>query len=157
MEFTRILVPLNGSELSERALPVALALAQAFHAEVVLLRVLDIPMPTATRLHLADQAAWIKECRDRALQEAQDYLQTLEASVGERGFSVRALLRETSPAEDILDVAQTEDVDLIVMTTHGRTGGLVRWTFGSMADKVVHHSTCPVLLIRIQPGMVRPS
>jgi len=37
------------------------------------------------------------------------------------------------------------------MTTHGRGGGLVRWTFGSVADKVAHHSTCPVLLIRLQP------
>ena len=60
---------------------------------------------------------------------------------------MRILLRDTSPAEDIIDAAIAEDVDLIVMSTHGR-GGLARWTFGGVADKVARHSPCPVLLVR---------
>lgn len=157
MEFSRSLVPLDGSELSERALPAARTLARAFHAEVILLRVPDIPIPTAARLHLADQAGWIKECRDHVLREAQDYLQILEARLGEQAIRVRALMREASPADDILEVARSEDVDLIVMTTHGRGGGLVRRTFGSVADRVAHHSTCPARLIRLQPQALAAS
>jgi nucleotide-binding universal stress UspA family protein len=60
------------------------------------------------------------------------------------------LVRDASPAESIIDAATAEVVDLIVMSTHGR-GGLARWTFGSVADKVARHSPCPVLLVRQRP------
>ena len=60
---------------------------------------------------------------------------------------MRALIRDTSPPEDILNVATAEEIDLIVLTSHGE-GGLARWTFGSVADKVARHSPCPVLLVR---------
>jgi len=56
-------------------------------------------------------------------------------------------MRDRSAPEDILEVADSEKISLIVMSAHGQ-GGLARWTFGSVADKVARHSPCPVLLVR---------
>jgi universal stress protein A len=59
-------------------------------------------------------------------------------------------VRSASPAEDILLVAADEKIDLIVISSHGK-GGPSRWTAGSVADKVMRHSPCPVLLVRENP------
>jgi nucleotide-binding universal stress UspA family protein len=147
VEFKRILVPLDGSSLSERALPVARALARKFESQIILLRVLDIPIPTAPTSHLEVTMGWVREARRHALQEAQSYLETIQRELYGEGFETRILLRDRSPAEDILDVASAEDIDLIVMSSQGR-GGLPRWTFGSVAERVSRHSPCPVLLVR---------
>jgi len=147
MEFKRILVPLDGSSLSERALPAARALAQKFESHVILLRVLDIPTPTAPTSRPEVTIGWVREARQHAHQEAQSYLEAIQRDLCDAGIDTRVLLRDRSPAEDILDVAGDEDVDLIVMSTHGRSG-LGRWAFGSVAEKVARHSPCPVLLVR---------
>lgn len=153
IEFKRILVPLDGSPMSERALPAALALAQKFNGQIILLEVLDIPDPTPPSSYpeaLTGWIGWVREARQQAHQEAQNYLETLQDELDRKGVETRILLRDTAPAEDILDVASAEAIDLVVMSSHGR-GGLARWTFGSVADKVVRHSPCPVLMIRQQP------
>ncbi|MCD6290533.1 MAG: universal stress protein [Anaerolineae bacterium] len=150
VEFKRILVPLDGSPLSERALPAAAALAEKFDGRLILLHVLDIPTPTLPALYPEIAIGWVEEAREQAHREAQRYLEKLRAALEEQGLGVEVLLRDTSPAEDILDVATTGGVDLIVMSTHGQ-GGLARWTFGSVADKVARHSPCPVLLVRQKP------
>lgn len=147
MEFKRLLVPLDGSPLSERALPAARALAEKFETRVILLRVLDIPTPTAPTLHPEVTSGWVREARQHAHQEAQQYLEAIQEDLCEQGIETRVLLRDRSPAEDILNVASTENIDLIVMSTHGRSG-LGRWAFGSVAEKVARHSPCPVLLVR---------
>jgi nucleotide-binding universal stress UspA family protein len=146
IQFRRILVPVDGSSLAERAIPMATTLAQKFGSEILLLRVLDIPEPTPSASHPAITMGWMREARDHAHQEAQCYLDIQQQHVFRQGVGVRALMRDKSPAEDILEVAVSEGVDLIVMTTHGR-GGLARWTFGSVADKVARYSPCPVLLV----------
>jgi nucleotide-binding universal stress UspA family protein len=154
-EFKRILVPLDGSPLSERALPVATALARAFGGEIILLRVLDIPTPTSPTSHPEVTIAWVREARAQACLEAERYLDARQQEVYQQGIQVRALMRDHSPAQDILQVAGSEEVDLVVMSAHGQ-GGLARWTFGSVADKVASHSPCPVLLVRhtVDAGMV---
>jgi len=147
MEFKRILVPLDGSSLSERALPVAHVLARKFEGQIILLRVLDIPTPTAPTSHLEETIGWIREARRHALQEAQSYLETIQRELYGEGLEIRVLLRDRSPAKDILDVACAEDIDLIVMSSQGK-GGWARWTLGGVAEKVARHSPCPVLLVR---------
>jgi nucleotide-binding universal stress UspA family protein len=149
-EFKRILVPLDGSPLAERALPAALALAQKFESQIILLRVLDIPVPTPPTSHPEVTIGWVREARQHAHQEAESYLETVQGELDRQGVKTRILLRDTAPPEDILDVAGAEDIDLIIMSSHGRSG-LARWTFGSVADKVARHSPCPVLLIRQRP------
>jgi nucleotide-binding universal stress UspA family protein len=146
-KFKRILVPLDGSPLAKRALPVALALAQKFESQIILLRVLDIPVPTPPTSHPEVMIGWVREARQHAHQEALSYLETVQGELDQQGVKTRTLLRDTAPAEDILDVAGAENIDLIVMSSHGRSG-LTRWTFGSVAEKVARHSPCPVLLIR---------
>ena len=150
MEFKRILVPLDGSSLSERALPVARVLARKFESQIILLHVLDIPTPTAPTSHLEVMMGWVREARQCALQEAQSYLETIQRELYGEGFETRVLLRDRSPAEDILDVACAENIDLIVMSSQGK-GGLARWTLGGVAEKVARHSLCPVLLVRQKP------
>ena len=146
-EFRHILVPLDGSSLAERAIPLATALAEKFGSEILLLRVLDIPKPTPPTSHLEVTIGWVREARAQAHEEAQSYLDAQQQEVYRQGIKVRALMRDRSPAEDILQVARSEKIDLIVMSAHGQ-GGLARWTFGSVADKVARHSPCPVLLVR---------
>jgi hypothetical protein len=82
-----------------------------------------------------------------AYPEAKDYLQAQQDDLREQGFDVRILLGDTFPIEAIVAAALTEDIDLIVMATHGRRG-LARWLLGSVADEVVRLAPCPVLLVR---------
>ena len=148
-EFKRIMIPLDGSPLAESVLPVATSLAEKFGSHIILLRVLDIS-PTIPRFQTEVPPGWVAEGRDHIYQEVEDYLEARQGELRQQGLDVQILVRETSPAEDIIDAAVADAVDLIVMSTHGR-GGLARWTFGSVADKVVRHSPCPVLLIRQKP------
>lgn len=147
IEFKRILDPLDGSPVAEQALPLATALAEKFGSEILLLRVLDIPEPTPATSHVEVEMGWVREARAQALHEAQSYLDAWQAEIYGQGIGVRALICDRSPAEDILQVAEKEQIELIVMSARGR-GGLSRWTFGSVADKVARHSSCPVLLVR---------
>ena len=128
----------------------ARALARKFESQMILLRVLDIPTPTAPTSHLEETIGWIREARRHALQEAQSYLETIQRELHGEGFGTRILLRDRSPAEDILDVARAEHIDLIVMSSQGK-GGWTRWTLGGVAEKVARHSLCPVLLVRQGP------
>jgi nucleotide-binding universal stress UspA family protein len=146
-EFRRILVPLDGSALAERAIPFAIALAEKFEGEILLLRVLDIPEATAPTRHLEVTIGWVREARAQAHDEARRYLDERQREIYRQGIAVRALMRDRSAPEDILEVADSEKIDLIVMSAHGQ-GGRARWTFGSVADKVARHSPCPVLLVR---------
>ncbi|MGD8474535.1 MAG: universal stress protein [Anaerolineae bacterium] len=146
-EFRRILVPLDGSPLAERAIPLATALAEKFGSEILLLRVLDIPEPTAPAQHVEETIGWVREARAHAHEEARSYLDEWQRDVYRQGIAVRAMVRDRSAAEDILDVTDCEEIDLIVMSAHGK-GGQARWTFGSVADKVTRHSPCPVLIVR---------
>jgi len=147
IEFKRILVPLDGSPLAERALPVATALARKFESQVLLLRALDISTSPLPAFYPEVARNLMLEVCEHVRQEAESYLKAWEAELGQQGLDVRILLLDPPPAESIIEAAIAEDVDLVAISTHGR-GGLARWTFGSVADKVARHSPCPVLLVR---------
>jgi nucleotide-binding universal stress UspA family protein len=150
-EFKRILVPLDGSSLAEQAIPLAITLAQKFGSEILLLRVLDIPVAVAPASHVEVTIGWVREARAHAHQQAREYLDLQQQNVYRQGVAVRAIIRDESAAEDILQVACSEGADLIVMSPRGH-GAQARWTFGGVADKVVRHSPCPVLLARYDGG-----
>ncbi len=147
----RILVPLDGSTLSERALPVAESLANQYQAEIMLLRVLDLPMPTRVPAH--PESLWIQEALQENHREIERYLASQRTALESRGIDIRVVVANAAPAEDILFVAESEAVDLIVMSSHGQ-GGSIRWGSGSVADKVMQQSPCPVLLIRLDEASV---
>ena len=123
----RIMVPLDGSELAEHALPVAAHVAEATSARVVLLRVKD-PSEELTK------------------EDLHAYLSDVVRKLAESGAVAEHRARSGQPAEELLQEVE-EGIDLVVMSSHGRTG-LARWALGSVADKVLHGSPVPVLLVR---------
>jgi nucleotide-binding universal stress UspA family protein len=135
----RIMVPLDGSQLAEQALPLARVLASTFKAELLL----------ATAVGSPDH--YVNEVNAGVLAEAgrlvsEQYLTTKEQQLADEGFHVRSAVAEARPHMAISSLCDRERVDLIVMTTHGRSG-VTRWTMGSVADKVLRTTSTPVILI----------
>ena len=146
--FNHILVPLDGSHLAEAALPPALELARKFNSKLSLAWVIQPPHLIMTAANGSVYAQLLTEMRQQSEQDAQAYLRAHQGSLRQQGFVVQTQLTEgENVADALLEVAATLDVDTIVMSTHGR-GGLSRWVFGSVADKVLRHASVPVLLIR---------
>jgi nucleotide-binding universal stress UspA family protein len=141
--YRKILVPLDGSKVAEGVLPHAKALAYSEGAELILLTVGTNP---AMDFAFSDPGL-----AESAVQEQEDrskkYIAAVEAQLKSAGFKTSTLLRLGSVAEVILEVADELQVDCIAMSTHGRTGP-ARWLLGSIAERVVHNSKVPVLLIR---------
>jgi nucleotide-binding universal stress UspA family protein len=145
--YRKILVPLDGSDLAEAVLPHARALAQSVGAEIVLLRVLvpHIPDRPPTIGQLFPDA--IAKEAELAQQHVQEYLERVARPLQASGIHVSCEMRSGHVADAILDIADEIGVDLIAMSTHGRSG-LSRWLIGSVANKVVHAAKAPVLLVR---------
>jgi nucleotide-binding universal stress UspA family protein len=143
----RILVPLDGSALAEQAVPCAVALARALPAELVLFRAIGIPAEVLESLdesHVERQAVGAQLKAD-----AEGYLGALIERLREAGLEASHALGCGSAADAILDYAEKEQIDQIVMATHGY-GGLKRWTHGSVAERVLQSARVPLLLIRVQ-------
>ena len=140
--YKRILLPLDGSERAEQALPSALAQARCFEAELVLLRVFEpLPVDCCVPPVVLDQAA------KQASALSRDYLQRIAADLQECSIPVRVATVEGRPEQEILRFAEENQVDLIVMSTHGRSE-VSRLLMGSVADHVVRTTNVPVLLVR---------
>lgn len=140
-----ILVPLDGSTFAEHALPVATGLARAAGGRLHLVQVHEVPVvPTSPDLLVPYDAQWDSALR----QQEEEYLQSAANRIAERaGLQARTELL-SGPAEMALATyAREMDVDLVVMTTHGRSG-LSRMWLGSVADGVIRRSQVPVLLLR---------
>jgi nucleotide-binding universal stress UspA family protein len=139
MKLDTILVPLDGSTLAEAALPRAIELARAGGARLLLLRAAE----AHTLIGVDPTAAQIQ-----VVEDAEKYL----AGVAERISTLGVRDIDTSvwygaPATAILEATRLRQPDLIVMTTHGRSG-LERLIFGSVAETVLRSTTTPILLIR---------
>lgn len=142
--YARVLVPLDGSELAEVALPHVVGAARPSNAAVVLLRVLP-PLPPAV-LPEGTFVDWDQVQRE-ALAEARAYVEQVQRRLAAEGLTVTTEVRSGEAAGTIVETARELRADLIVMATHGRSG-LGRWVLGSVADRVVRAAHVPVLLIR---------
>jgi len=144
----RILVPLDGSSIAEQALEPALALAEAVSAELIFLRVTTVP-------HIVIQPVpgWpgLDAVMEAAEQEANAYLQGVQAAMGDSPVSTSTRITTGFAAESIIDIADNQQVDLIVMCSHG-CSGIERWVFGSVAEKVLRGANCVTLVIRGKEG-----
>jgi nucleotide-binding universal stress UspA family protein len=137
--FKKILVPLDGSKLAEGIVPRVEALAKIHDGEVTLLRValahtfpgMD---PTEHQVHV--------------VREAEEYLAKVENNLRSVGVKVNSVVRYGNDAQEIVDHAKDRGFDLIAMSTHGRTG-LGQFILGSVATKILHTATVPVLLCRV--------
>jgi nucleotide-binding universal stress UspA family protein len=136
-QLRRVLVPLDGSPLGEQCLPYLDELAKQASPEITLLYV---------------ETAAISEPPDDSNDDELTYLDHIATGLKRSGLSVQTRVRRGMPNEEILDQAQKSSADLVVMTTHGRTG-LGRLALGSVAHNVVSRSKIPVFLVRAKSNV----
>lgn len=143
--YRTILVPLDGSGVSEQALPHAVNLARGQDAELWLLRVVEPWEPVVVdRDALGYQRGDVLET-ERGLAEA--YLEGCREHLTEQGIPVKAFLKIGPVAATLMEFAEEHRPDLIVVSSHGRSG-ISRWACGSVAEKVLRHAPCAVMVIR---------
>ncbi|MFW6139240.1 MAG: universal stress protein [Spirochaetota bacterium] len=143
--YKTILVPLDGSKFSESALGHASAVAQGCQAEkVVLFRAVE-PIIVDVKDYIgADKA---RETEQKREADAQNYLDSIAVDLKKQGIPVETeLVVDGEPAEKIVEYIKNKKVDLVIMSTHGRTG-FKQWVFGSVAHKVLVHSSVPILMV----------
>lgn len=143
--FAHIVIPLDGSALSEEILEPALALGELMDAEYTLLQAIEMPVlgyaPAAQVAGIDDQV--LEQWRE----EAQGYLERVAGRLRAYGLVAHTSVVYGSPAVAIIDYARKHAANLIALATHGR-GGVARMLLGSVADKVVRDAGMPVLLQR---------
>ena len=147
VEFKTVFVPLDGSGLAEKVLPYVVMLAKLLKLEVQLVRVFE-PPPNAYVLGDGVIPQGSELYREKLKREAQDYLDGKVQELCAEGWeNVMATAIAGDAANEIIDLACRTENTLIAMTSHGRSG-VGSWMLGSVAEKVIHHSRDPVLLIR---------
>jgi nucleotide-binding universal stress UspA family protein len=143
--YNHILVPLDGSELAERALPHALDLARCHGRRLSLVRI------GLSQLYAyspaGDGPLYSEDVLQADQQAAVEYLVRVKARLASADVDVTTEVLSGAVAETLIEYACDKGVDLIVMSTHGRSG-LSRWVFGSVADKVLRGAHCPTLIVR---------
>jgi nucleotide-binding universal stress UspA family protein len=144
-----ILVPLDGSELSDEALAFAEDLATRSGATVMLVRVVE-PIWSSAYGAFAEASVLasqqILEVEEQLQADARAYLDGIANRLRERGVRVGWEVRVGRPADEIVRAAETTSADLIVISTHGR-GGLRRFALGSVTSEVMHRGVTPILAI----------
>ncbi|MBI2866841.1 MAG: universal stress protein [Chloroflexi bacterium] len=153
--FKRVLVPLDGSELAETALPYAVELVKTFKGELFLLqataRDIDIVKVSAggmdAALGVAISAEEALRAADELRMEARRYLDQAQKRLAAQGIAVHSEVVAGDPAQAIAEFSRANRIDLVIMCTHGR-GGLKRLVLGSVADKVMRDPATPVLVVQ---------
>lgn len=146
-----ILVPLDGSERAEYALPLAVRLARHSRSMLILIRVVNIATdywPTMA----APYPLVMQGVVDTELEEAATYLETVATSAELAGLEVATTVRYGIVAPVILAAATDYQPDLIVMCSHGRTG-MAHVIMGSVAEKIARHTSVPLLIVREKRGL----
>ncbi len=145
--YSKVLVPLDGSQFSECSLEHVKAIATGCHVpEVVLLRVVE-PLSAYEISGLAQvRGNQVGELEAWKQNDASSYITVTVQKLIKEGVSARGEVLNGKAADTILDYAEKNKVDLIIMSTHGRSG-ISRWAFGSVADRVVRNSIVPVLSV----------
>jgi nucleotide-binding universal stress UspA family protein len=144
--FDTLVVPLDGSELAESVLPIAVALAKALNVRVVLARAYELPMSTyasAEDYYISKYGEFKAMLKGEAGAYLEAKVNELKGNGVEKVYSV---VLEGSAPEQIIDLARKTSKNLVAMCTHGRSG-VKRWVLGSVTEKVVRHSGDPVLII----------
>ena len=141
--YSKILVPLDGSQLAERALEPALEIARSTDAEIILLEAVQDSLAAVPEAHYHVPA---REAYRSAITSMK-YLREIAARLRPDVRKVRWHVEESDPIDAILSFAHNQDVDIIVMGTHGRTG-LSRVVMGSVAEKVATTTHRPVVLVK---------
>jgi nucleotide-binding universal stress UspA family protein len=142
VDIKQILVPIDFTETSERALDYAVELAQKLGARITIMHAYELPIygfPDGALVASVDVATRISAASQEGLQAALDKRKDC-------GVELRAILRDGPPADEIATVAEETGADLVVLGTHGRRG-LRRAIMGSVAEEVIRACQCPVLTV----------
>jgi nucleotide-binding universal stress UspA family protein len=142
----KILVPLDGSEPGKAAIPHAEEMARVLSASLVFFQVLE-PITGWAGADTSVPSQSGLEGKTKRKNLARDYLNDIVKPLKERGLKISTAVAFGSPADQILDYARAKSIDIIAMSTHGRSG-IGRWVFGSVTDKVLHAGDAAVLVIR---------
>jgi nucleotide-binding universal stress UspA family protein len=144
--YDRILLPTDGSDTMAGVIEHAVELAAEHDATLHALYVAN----TASLSDLPADAGW-ENVTDALRREGEEAIATIEDHTHNRDVAVQSAVREGSPATEIMDHAEQEGCDIVVMGTHGRSG-VDRLLLGSVAERVVRSSSVPVLTIRVPSG-----
>ena len=140
--FTNILVPVDGSDNSYRALDAALLLSEKLGSNISVVHVMEeVPIT-----HIESEKL-LSELLEAYKKENQDILSKCSEIAHQKGLTIKTLLLQGNPASVILDYSKKEKSDLLIMGSRGM-GKFKELILGSVSSKIVHHSTCAVLLIR---------
>lgn len=146
---TQVIVPLDGSPLAEKALPMALRLARQYRRSLLLVRALPPVQPLATGF---ETYALTRDAADNDLRVAREYLSAVRERLQKtEQIDVHTMLLEGIPAEALLALTETKPGSVIVMSTHGRTG-LARLLLGSVTLAIARKTTIPLMIV---PTLVR--
>jgi nucleotide-binding universal stress UspA family protein len=152
--YEKLLVPLDGSEVSELILPYAVELAKRCGSQVTLLQTVESLGQAMATLSPADPVLVtpgtteaIVEGVEAEESSAKDYLAGIASRFKDEGIDAGTTVVSGSPGVEILRCIDDKSITVVAMSSHGR-GGLGRAIFGSVADHVMHHATVPVLVLR---------
>jgi len=151
--YKRILVPLDGSKLSEGVLPLVRTLAEVSKAEVIVLRVAEYPYSLYSSSYEyppsdPDLAKTILEKKREIFQRATSYLERIVSTLKKSGIKATAETCDGPVVESILAATDRLHIDLVMLSPYGQSG-YGHWTIGAIADRVLHEARVPVILIRL--------
>jgi len=149
----RILVPLDGSEIGEAALPVVEGLVSKIapkqKVEITLFQAISSPAHYVIAGEASARIPYTEKELELIKEKTREYLKKAGEGVKSEGVVVKTKVTIGNAADEILKIAEEINADLIAMSTHGRSG-LSRWAFGSVTDKVLRAGITPVLVVRAQ-------
>lgn len=144
--YKNVLVPLDGSAISEEALLETRLLLDK-GARITLVTAVDVPELPAHGFDMYGGVVLSDSETQRQMEEwAKGYLENTASALMAEGYTVKQIIEIGDPSKVIADTAAHEQCDCIVMTTHGRSG-VSRWLFGSVTNKVLNIAACPVLVV----------
>jgi nucleotide-binding universal stress UspA family protein len=144
--YEKILLPLDGSDLAQQAIPYAEKLAGSLGSQIKLVHVRAPHEDKYSNMH----KLYLQKIAEAVKSGAEQYVD----KPGKDKITVQSTILTGDPAQEIVDYANKENIDLIVMSTHGRTG-ITRWALGSVADRVLRATRKPLALIRAKD--IRPN
>src|SRR6185503_5812685 len=153
--FKKILVPIDGTELAEQSLEAALALAQHHQGAIILVQAINPDSVWVRDPHVPARHRHLPSAMSlaQALEAGADYLQALRVYELPGGLEIQTRIVEGAAADSIVNIARAENASLITMSSHGYSG-LTDWILGSVAERVLRESPCPVMVLQ-SPARLR--
>lgn len=146
--FKHVLIPLDGSEVAEKAMPYLREITDP-EGEITLFSAVDVPQYPASTFHPAGVVSYNMSHEvvvEELVPQIEEYLNNIAERLRNEGYHVHIKTVIGEAAHAIVEHAESAKVDAIVMSTHGRSG-ISRWLFGSVASKVLGSTPCPVLIV----------